>query len=317
MARMGAACADPSGQMNGSLWFLEAEIRDGKGDLAGRRLFTVYQSVKDGSLNLINPSILWDLKPYRCGPECEDKPDMVSILEFAVNGLDAYKEGLLKKRQRDADIKTRYGIKSLELLILDSEAKLSDYVTRRMKEKNIPDAVLQNEKRKREDLGNKLQRLTQNVESETQLYPTEPKVIGAVRIIPTNEIGPDMVSNKEIETIGMLETMKFERHEGREPIDVSLQNLGYDIRSFDGSGKYRYIEVKARAKDGAVALTPNEWMMAQRLKDEYWLYIVINAASQPELYSINDPANNLKPNEEVNIVRYVIYEWKGKGKKEC
>jgi superfamily II DNA or RNA helicase len=316
MARMGAAFADPSGQMDGTLWFLEAEIRDGKGDLAGKRLFTVYQSAKEGILNFINPSILWDLKPYKCGPECEDKPDIVSIIEFAVNGLDTYKEGLLKKRLRDADIKTRYGIKSLELLILDSEAKRSDYETRRMKGENIPDAVLQNEKRKREDLGNKLQRLSQNVEAETQLYPTEPKVIGAIRVIPTNEIGPDMVSNKEIEAIGMEEAMKFERQEGREPIDVSLQNLGYDIRSFDGSGKYRYIEVKARARDGAVTLTPNEWMMAQRLKEEYWLYIVINAASRPELYSINNPQANLQANEEISIVRYVVYEWKDKGKRE-
>jgi len=47
------------------------------------------------------------------------------------------------------------------------------------------------------------------------------------------------------------------------PEDVSLQNLGFDIRSRGPDGSYRYIEVKARAREGKIALTPNEWLMAQ------------------------------------------------------
>ena len=46
------------------------------------------------------------------------------------------------------------------------------------------------------------------------------------------------------------------------------------------------------------------------LGQEYWLYIVSNASTQPTLYVLNDPASRLHPNKEVEIVRYVIQDWK-------
>jgi hypothetical protein len=104
--------------------------------------------------------------------------------------------------------------------------------------------------------------------------------------------------------------MKYERSQNRVPEDVSPQNLGYDVRS-TANQEVRYIEVKARSRTGAVALTPNEWLMAHRLGEEYWLYVVENAASQPTLYRVQNPAAKLKPNEMVEIVRYVVTDWKG------
>jgi len=76
----------------------------------------------------------------------------------------------------------------------------------------------------------------------------------------------------------------------------------------------RYIEVKARAGEGDVALTPNEWFKAKRFKEQYWLYVVANAATNPTLYIINNPAENLKPQEKVEVVRFIVpvEEWKDK-----
>ena len=80
-------------------------------------------------------------------------------------------------------------------------------------------------------------------------------------------------------------------------------NLGYDIRSEDDQGNVRYIEVKARARTGAITLTANEWFMAWRLQDEYWLYIVENAGSEnPELYTIQNPTSRFKPEEVIGVV---------------
>jgi hypothetical protein len=63
---------------------------------------------------------------------------------------------------------------------------------------------------------------------------------------------------------------------------------------------------------GDVALTPNEWIKAQRFGDQYWLYVVVNCKSMPELNLIQNPAANLVPREEVNVVRYVVAqgEWR-------
>jgi len=118
-----------------------------------------------------------------------------------------------------------------------------------------------------------------------------------------------MRADAEIEGIGMRVAMEHERNEGRTPQDVSLQNLGYDIKSIGPGDAVRYIEVKARATTGALVITPNEWMMAGRLGAEYWLYVVENVATEPRLRCIQDPAAKLKPEEDVAIVRYVVKDW--------
>ncbi|MGQ9513423.1 DUF3883 domain-containing protein, partial [Thermodesulfitimonas sp.] len=152
-------------------------------------------------------------------------------------------------------------------------------------------------------------RLLDEIRAETNLYPSEPEVLAVVRIVPEVPAG-EMASDAEIEQIGMEVALNYEREQGREPEDVSARALGYDIRSVDPAGHYRYIEVKARAGTGAVALTPNEWLMANRLGDEYWLYVVENAASSPVLYTLQNPAAKLSPEEVVETVRYVVKDWR-------
>ncbi|MGQ9778058.1 MAG: protein NO VEIN domain-containing protein [Thermodesulfobacteriota bacterium] len=311
----GATFIDPEGRQDGIIWFLEAEIRDGNNEVAGKRLFAVYQD-KTNSLSFISPAVLWDLKPLPAATatatatQAEISPDRDAVVSLVISeGLENYKKEILERRHRDAEIKRKYGIRSLESKILDSDAKISDYETRKMKGENIPEATIQNEMRKKEDLDRKKQRLQREIEAEVHLYPTNPKILGAVKVLP-EKMQADMVSDKEIEQIGMEIVMEYERSYGRTPEDVSFQNLGYDIRSSDNNANYRYIEVKARAREGTVILTPNEWFMAQRLKDEYWLYVVVNAASNPELYCIKNPAAKLKPDIEVDIVRYIVKDWK-------
>jgi hypothetical protein len=52
----------------------------------------------------------------------------------------------------------------------------------------------------------------------------------------------------------------------------------------------RFIEVKGRATVGEVALTTNEYKTAQRLRKDYWLYVVFNCGSAPEVKIIQDPS---------------------------
>ncbi len=80
----------------------------------------------------------------------------------------------------------------------------------------------------------------------------------------------------------------------------------------------RYIEVKARATTGDIALTPNEWFKAKRFGDQYYLYIVENAAINPTLYIIRNPAENLEVVEKVESVRFIVpySQWKWKARVE-
>ena len=78
---------------------------------------------------------------------------------------------------------------------------------------------------------------------------------------------------------------------------VENENRGYDLLSRkphpSEPGVFiaaRFIEVKGRAAVGEVALTGNEYRTAQRLAEDYWLYVVFNCGSKPDLHAIQDPA---------------------------
>jgi superfamily II DNA or RNA helicase len=312
-ASRGAIFIDPDAKKKGLLWFMMGEIKDGRGEVAGRKLFCIYQAA-DGQLFAVNPSLIWDLKPSKSASHGSDKEVLPAaqedVIAFALEQLVLpYREELLEQRRRDAAIKEKYGLRSIESLILESEAKLADYEIRKIKGENMPEVTVIQEQRKREDLERKKERLLDDIRFQTNLYPSEPTLLAIVRVVPGDLLSDEMASDMAIEQAGMDLAMRYEREQGRQPEDVSAQALGYDIRSIDKHGNYRYIEVKARAKTGAIALTPNEWVMANRLGEEYWLYVVEQAAANPQLYLIQNPAACLKPDEQVEIVRYVVRNW--------
>jgi hypothetical protein len=78
---------------------------------------------------------------------------------------------------------------------------------------------------------------------------------------------------------------------------VENENRGYDLLSKrphpSEPGVFvqaRFIEVKGRAGTGEVALTANEYRTAQRLGEDFWLYVVFECAGTPALNAIQDPA---------------------------
>jgi len=315
--RRGAVFADPDGQMDGWLWFVEGEVRDGANTVTGKRLFAIQQTVQ-GEMRLVNSSVLWDLKPLKDTIAIETPPSEDAVIAFAVtNVIEAYRNELFKQRERDAEIKRKYGLRSLEQMIGEADARLIDYETRRIKGDKLPEVEVQNEERRREELRARQQALEEEIRREISLLPSTPKVLGVVRVIPKPAEQEGMRYDPEVEAIGMRVAMQYEREHERLPEDVSKENLGYDIRSSalasaaEGRATdVRYIEVKARATTGAIVLTPNEWLMAQRLGNEYWLYIVENAKAEPRLHTIQNPAAKFQAEEIVEIVRYVIKDWK-------
>lgn len=78
---------------------------------------------------------------------------------------------------------------------------------------------------------------------------------------------------------------------------VEKGDRGYDLKSRrfhaedpEKSVEGRCIEVKGRAGVGEIGLTSNEYETAKQLKEDYWLYVVYNCASNPEIHIMRDPA---------------------------
>jgi len=299
----GAVFTDPDGRLDGTLLFYQGEILDGRGNITGTRLFALFHDVNSGETTAVNPAILWDLQE---NGQQTGNVDVESLKKktFGVllPELEKYKEILLIERERQAAIKEKYGVRSLEHLILKLDGDLIGMYSRRDMGENVERFIKPKEDQKA-SYEHALQELRTGLQQERSLSIGSPRFIGMARIVP--EIDATMVNDADIEKIGMEMTMSHERQQGWTPEDVSKENLGFDVRSTSPDGHKRYIEVKARAEVGAVALTQNEWFKAKRFGDEYYLYAVLNASRTPVLYKVQNPAALLKPEEQVEV-RYMV-----------
>lgn len=303
----GAVFKDPDGRLNGPILFYEGEVKDGKGKTAGKRLFAFYVDTKTGKIESANPALIWDLVP--ASDARFKSPDIQkvrsSVLGKTIEELESYLHEIQQERDRQADIKERYGVKSLEHLIVRLDGDLIKLQERRSRGENV-DLVIRNKEESLRNYQKALEDLQHSIVREKNLTMSTPRFLGALLVVPKKKVGAPMKSDAEIEKIGMQVSMQYEEKEGGTPEDVSAENLGFDIRSTDESGKRRYIEVKARSKTGPVALTQNEWFKAKRFGKDYYLYVVYNASTKPELHIVEDPTRNLEPDERVEIVRYIV-----------
>lgn len=307
--QQGAVFTDPDGRLDGLLLFYQGEVRDGRGDIAGTRLFALYADRVAGTIELTNPAILWDVQEGGEVPAPGLPSDLDSqkgrALEILLPHLERYRHELLVERERQASIKQKYGIQSLERLIVKLDGDLIDLYDRRERGHNV-DLVIRNKEEQKRGYEQALQELQRDVERSRNLTLSTPRFIGMARVVPAQTPVAEMVSDSEIEAVGMRVAMQHERSQGYTPHDVSRENLGFDIRSVhEQTGHRRYIEVKARAGVGPVALTRNEWFKAQRFGLDYYLYVVLNARTMPQLHIIQNPAATLQPDEQIEV-RYLV-----------
>jgi len=311
----GSTFVDPDGKLDGYLLFYEGEIRDGTQAPAGKRLFSLH--VNGDEVKAIPPSIIWDLEETDAEPPVDVDVEGLKKRAYAeiLPLLEGYKQEIVEERERHAAVKEKYGVKSLEYLIKSLDTELIDLHVR--KERGVKvDLPIRNKEEQKQQYERALDDLRVQIDRERQLTMTRPRFIGILRIKPATGKAAGMYRDDEVEAIAMQVSMEYERNQRRKPEDVSDQNLGFDIRSLDEKGNPRYIEVKGRAGEGCVELTRNEWFKAQRFGDDYYLYYVANAKTQPALTIVRNPAINLSPIEK--IVRYIVTdeELRAKGQSE-
>ena len=309
----GATFLDPDGRRDGVLLFFEGAVRDGLGEVAGKRLFALFIPRDGGPVEAVNPAIIWDLAPAE-RPAGDDLPDLQALKRHAqswlISLLERYQAELQQERERQAKIKRRYGVESLRSLIVSLDRELIDLKARADQGEDVAIAIRSKAQRKARYLQD-LRELEDRLKRECKLTLNTPRFVSAIRVIPLLLPQADeaaaMHSSAAIEAVGMAVSMRYEEAHGRVPCDVSAENVGYDIRSTRPHGEERrYIEVKARADRGPVALTQNEWFTAQRLGEDYYLYVVLNAATDaPRLYIIPNPAAILQP-RACHEVRYRV-----------
>jgi hypothetical protein len=151
-----------------------------------------------------------------------------------------------------------------------------------------------------DELNNRLEQRKADLLKEQQCTVSNIQHIGSAWVLPHPEretsVGKKMVSDPEIEKIAVKTVTEYEEARGWKVESVEDENRGFDLISRkphpedpQTAIEVRFIEVKGRSHIGEVALTTNEYKTAERLKKDFWLYVVFNCATDPEIHIIQDP----------------------------
>lgn len=118
-----------------------------------------------------------------------------------------------------------------------------------------------------------------------------------------------MLRDNEIERIAVQEAIRYEESRGWVVESVEKYNRCFDLISQrmhaedpQTAVKVRFIEGKGRAGISEVLLSDKELKTAQRLTNDYWLYVVYNCVHKPKLYPKQNPA--LLDNQPVMAVAH-------------
>ena len=277
--------------------FYRARVVDGLGRIIHERLFTV-ELGDDGSPLLREPDILGNLSPTNLSetlPPVATLPEATTWLHenALVPFINEVREERLAEVKRIAEhveLSLTEVLQRIDQEIGRAAEEVENKVTgaegRLARAESRHSEALARRERRREELRRQRAVTLQGVER-----------LASVLVLPHPESGTLDVRrlrpHPETEMTAMQVVMEYETAQGRQVYDVHEKNLGYDVTSLDlQSGELRLIEVKGlAAPTGSILLTPNERRVAEDRPDCFWLYVVTNCATSPELQEpIMDPA---------------------------
>jgi hypothetical protein len=282
-----------------------AAIKDGRGNQLHRRLF-VAQTEADGSTSIKQPTVFLDLTlaPQGTPPPATATPDRQAteqvLIETALNPFLA--EVTAEREQQTQTISDHLEI-SLNAIIDKVQLQYAELLDQR--ESGSTESGLEGRLKQFEDrldeLNNRLEGRRQELQQERECSIGDIEHIGRAWVLPhperqSPEFAP-MVRDDEIERAAVQAVIAYEEARGWQVESVESENRGFDLisrRPHPEDAKtcieVRFIEVKGRAGIGEVALTTNEYKTAERMTNDYWLYVVFNCATTPEVKVIQDPS---------------------------
>ena len=290
-ARRGALFTDPDGVMNGYLLFHELDIRDQTGAVAGRRIVSHFVDQGTGATTYKHPTILWDLQPGgEPASEVHRRTAEARAAESVFGMAERYRDEILMERRRQAGVRERYGLASLDGIIRDIDQSM------RAPGSADPRIALQ----RRAWYVRCRQRLAGRISQEQELSIRAPRLVAWARVVSGSSQPPD----PKPRMAGMAASMAYERRCDRLPVNVSGRSMGYDIISRDAQGRARYIAVRARERRGGVSITPNELRVARNTRADYYLYVMYGGEQDP--VRVPDPGRTIPANRD--DIRHAVSE---------
>jgi superfamily II DNA or RNA helicase len=292
--------------------FYRARIVDGLGQIIHERLFAV-EIPEEGELRLQEPSVLGNFIPAQSTgnlPAVYAEPEKLTWLnEHAFN---PFIEETRQERLAEVERVASHIELSLTELIQRADEEIGRAANEIEKKVVGAEGRLAQAEARHSELLTRRDRRRKELEQQRSLSLQAVERMASVLIVPHPQRSEPEVRRlqpkPETELTAMRIVMEHEQSKGRQVYDVHAKNLGYDITSLDvNTGELRLIEVKGLAGPaGTILLTPNERRVAEDRRDCYWLYIVTDCDTQPQLQEpIRDPAR-LEWHEVTKVAHYYM-----------
>jgi hypothetical protein len=301
----GAVFFDVHRAVPARLHVYSAAISDGRGNVLHRRLFIVQEEL-DGSMSIRQATLLLDLVAAPAGTAAPDAPpqERPLIEHFLVReALEPFLAEVAAQREKETQIVARHLEISLNELIHRQNLRYAALFEQHQAGDTSPlmAANLKQAEDRLEELNGRLERRQAELKQERNCTIGEIQRHGIAWVLPhPDRASPglaQLVRDDAIERAAVDAVIAFEKARGWDVESVEMDNRGFDLISrrphpedLKTAIEVRFIEVKGRSAVGEIALTANEYRTAQRLKKDYWLYVVFNCASAPEIQVVRDPA---------------------------
>ncbi|GAP68722.1 hypothetical protein BA6E_104170 [Bacteroidales bacterium 6E] len=283
-----------------------ASIVDGLGHILHKRLFVI-ESQANGKIAIKQATVFLDIIPalnHKDLPDVNMLPNIVDLEQYLINSaLSKYLHEVQQERLKETTTIEKHLELSLNELIKKQNDKLGEYIQAQIdgdKNPYLASNISQTENRILE-LTNRLENRKNDLAKERHCSISSTQHLGTAWVLPHPDREKpeikEMVSDAEIENIAIQFVISHEQSLGYEVQSVESENRGFDLISRKPHPEdpltaidVKFIEVKGRSFIGEVALTSNEYKTAQRLKKDFYLYVVYNCATQPQLHIIKDPS---------------------------
>jgi superfamily II DNA or RNA helicase len=305
----GAKFIDPSAEDPYWLQIFRYRLEDGNGDSIDEQLIVVKVEERTGNISLKPASLFLDIVPSKSRDPVPRLPIDVAMLTTETVGIaleEICEKQSMERSEKAAKVKSHVQT-SLNALIRKENIKFEKFERDSDKHKCI-ERVFDFEQRldRREKHLDRQGRVVIAQNIPIALAFVEPMEIDTHNL-PEGRTMPKQ--NKEVEeaAVNYVREIELAKPEVHEVKSREADGVGYDLETWDAHGNIlRFIEVKGKTTEHDVIITPNEWKVAERLRDDYWLYVVSNPLSEPVLRVVQDPWAKLEVETETKIMRHFL-----------
>jgi len=345
LLKKGAVLVDPNddSEQVRALFYLEHSIQDGRSDRDGNRRIASRQMqfVEIDEQDQVRTAGYAPYLDYY--PITDDEKKLVDttlqsswlsrdlearVVEHAVERIVPRHLDEVRHRREEMVVKTIAAVKErLTKEIAYWDLRAEELKAQELAGKSNAKINSGKARQRAEELEDRLQKRLEELGLERLVSPAPPVVIGGAIVIPVGLLArlrgerveePATFAREKarVTRLSMQKVMEVEEKVlQRRPVDVSKDNLGYDIESaVPDEGRLFFIEVKGRAKGAStVTITKNEILTGLNKPDEFILAIVlVDGDEVHEPVYVRQPFSR-EPDFGVTSVNYDLAELLARG----